>query len=152
MIMAKQATNRVSTIKLSDGQYIQAGQETLKGLFKFTFLIRSWLMIHMMTDRSAEPGHMRNHNEQRGWNLTKRVNNQSTITWALGTFKPFKSAGSDGIVPAILQQGAEHTVPHLCRIFRACMAYETMLGGSLVTTAWRVLRLRMEETPSSFGG
>jgi hypothetical protein len=27
-----------------------------------------------------------------------------------------------------------------------------MLGGSLVTTAWRVLRLRMEETPSSFGG
>jgi hypothetical protein len=28
----------------------------------------------------------------------------------------------------------------------------TMLGGSLVTTAWRVLRVRMEETPSSFGG
>jgi hypothetical protein len=27
-----------------------------------------------------------------------------------------------------------------------------MLGGSLVTMAWRVLRLRMEETPSSFGG
>jgi hypothetical protein len=27
-----------------------------------------------------------------------------------------------------------------------------MLGGSLVTTARRVLRLRMEETPSSFGG
>jgi hypothetical protein len=27
-----------------------------------------------------------------------------------------------------------------------------MLGGSLVTTAWRVLRLRMEETPSSYGG
>jgi hypothetical protein len=26
-----------------------------------------------------------------------------------------------------------------------------MLGGSLVTTAWRVLRLRMEETPYSFG-
>jgi hypothetical protein len=24
--------------------------------------------------------------------------------------------------------------------------------GELVTTAWRVLRLRMEETPSSFGG
>jgi hypothetical protein len=28
----------------------------------------------------------------------------------------------------------------------------TMLGGSFVTTAWRVLRLRMEETHSSFGG
>jgi hypothetical protein len=29
---------------------------------------------------------------------------------------------------------------------------KAMLGGSLVTTAWRVLRLRMEEIPSSFGG
>jgi hypothetical protein len=28
----------------------------------------------------------------------------------------------------------------------------SMLGGSLVTTAWRVHRLQMEETPSSFGG
>jgi hypothetical protein len=27
-----------------------------------------------------------------------------------------------------------------------------MLGGSLVATACRVLRLRMEETPSSYGG
>jgi hypothetical protein len=28
----------------------------------------------------------------------------------------------------------------------------TMSGGSLVITAWRVLRLRTEETPSSNGG
>jgi hypothetical protein len=28
----------------------------------------------------------------------------------------------------------------------------SMLGGSLVTTAWCVLRLRMEETPSRYGG
>jgi hypothetical protein len=27
-----------------------------------------------------------------------------------------------------------------------------MLGGSLVTTTWRVLRLRMEETPYSLEG
>jgi hypothetical protein len=31
-------------------------------------------------------------------------------------------------------------------------AYSPMLGGSLVTTAWRVLRLRMEGTPSRYGG
>jgi hypothetical protein len=28
----------------------------------------------------------------------------------------------------------------------------SMLGGPLITTAWRVLRLRMEETPSRYGG
>jgi uncharacterized membrane protein len=27
-----------------------------------------------------------------------------------------------------------------------------LLGGYLVTTAWRVLRLRMEETTSRYGG
>jgi hypothetical protein len=30
--------------------------------------------------------------------------------------------------------------------------FATMLSGSLVTTAWRVLRLRMEETASRYGG
>jgi hypothetical protein len=30
--------------------------------------------------------------------------------------------------------------------------HKPMLGGSLVTTAWRVLRLRMEGTPSRYGG
>jgi hypothetical protein len=37
-------------------------------------------------------------------------------------------------------------------IFLFVTTLATMLDGSLVTTAWRVLRLRMEETPSSFGG
>jgi hypothetical protein len=40
-----------------------------------------------------------------------------------------------------------------CRVLvRICGNVQSMLGGSLVTTAWRVLRLRMEETPFSFGG
>jgi hypothetical protein len=30
--------------------------------------------------------------------------------------------------------------------------FNSILGESLVTTAWRVLRLRMEETPSRCGG
>jgi hypothetical protein len=30
-------------------------------------------------------------------------------------------------------------------------AYRILVLGSLVTTEWRVLRLRMEETPSRYG-
>jgi hypothetical protein len=33
-IMSKQVTNKVSTIKLPDGQHTQTGKETLKELFK----------------------------------------------------------------------------------------------------------------------
>jgi hypothetical protein len=39
----------------------------------------------------------------------------------------------------------------LCWAF-AAFTVRSMLGESLVTTAWRVLWLRMEETPSSYGG
>jgi hypothetical protein len=36
-IISKQATNRVSTIKLPDGQCTQTGEETLKQLFRVHF-------------------------------------------------------------------------------------------------------------------
>jgi hypothetical protein len=35
--MAKQATNRVSNIKLPDGKHTQTGKETLKELFRVHF-------------------------------------------------------------------------------------------------------------------
>jgi hypothetical protein len=37
-------------------------------------------------------------------------------------------------------------------ILASVCQWSSMLGGSLVTTAWRVLRLRMEGTPSRYGG
>jgi hypothetical protein len=69
------------------------------------------------------------------WNLAKRVINQSKIRWALGTLKPFKSAGQDGIVPALLQQLEEYLVPHHCRIFRACLAH------GFTPSAWRQVKV-----------
>jgi hypothetical protein len=99
------------------------GKETLKELFRVHF------PYSKLTDDSYD-------NEQgrqnlvicerimnRGdWNLARRVINKSKIRWALGIFKPFKSARTDEIVPVLLQQGAEHIVPHLCHIFRVCIA------------------------------
>jgi hypothetical protein len=79
------------------------------------------------------------------WNLAKHVIhqliNQSKIRWLLGTFKPFKSAGTDGIVLALLQQGVEYLVPHLCHIFRACMAY------GFIPTAWRQVKVTFIPKP-----
>jgi hypothetical protein len=79
------------------------------------------------------------------WNLAKNVINysinQSKIRWALNIFKPFKSAGTDGVLLALLQEGVEHLVPHLCRIFRACMAY------GFVPMAWRQVRVTFIPKP-----
>jgi hypothetical protein len=75
------------------------------------------------------------------WNLARRMIDQTTIRTTLGTFKLFKSAGTYGIVAALLQQGAEHIVPHLCRIFRACMTY------GFISTAWRQVEVAFIPNP-----
>jgi hypothetical protein len=59
----------------------------------------------------------------------------------LNTFKPFKSAGTDGIVPALLQHGADLLVPHLCRIYRACMAY------GFIPMSWRQVKVTFIPKP-----
>jgi hypothetical protein len=51
-IMAKQATNWVSIIKLHDRQCTQTGRETLKELFRVHFCESVLLMIQMMSGGS----------------------------------------------------------------------------------------------------
>jgi hypothetical protein len=56
--------------------------------------------------------------------------------------------GTDGIVPVLLQQGVEHVVPHLCRIFRACMAYIFLrLRSSRMLTSFVVTNILKEPVP-----
>jgi hypothetical protein len=59
----------------------------------------------------------------------------------LSTFKLFKSVGKDGIVLALLQQGVENLVPHICRIFRACMGY------GFIPTAWKQVKVTFIPKP-----
>jgi hypothetical protein len=133
--------NKVSTIKLPNSQHTQTGKEPLKELF------RVYSPDSKLIDDSNDGQDQQNLGvceciTNRGdWNLTKRVVNQSKIRWALSIFKPFKSAGTDEIVSALLQEGAEHLVPHLCRIFRACMAY------GFIPTAWRQVKVTFIPKP-----
>jgi hypothetical protein len=93
-IMAKEATNRVSTIKLPDGQCTQTGRETLEGLFRVHFP-ESVLIENSIDGQGQQNLEVCRCRTNRGdWNLARTVINQSKIRWALGTFKPFKSAES----------------------------------------------------------
>jgi hypothetical protein len=107
-IMGKQATNRVGTIKLPDGQCTQTGRETLEELFRVHF--PESVLIDDSTDGQGQQNLdvCRRRTNRGDWNLAKIVINQSKIRWVLSTFKPFKSAGTDEIVPALMQQGVEH--------------------------------------------
>jgi hypothetical protein len=51
------------------------------------------------------------------WNLYKWVISESKVRWAVSTFKPFKSAGTDETIPTctLLQHGIENLASHtLC--------------------------------------
>jgi hypothetical protein len=122
-IMAKQATKRVSTIKLPNGQYTGTGRETLSELFRVHFP-NSGLIDNLDNGQGQRNlGARQSRTNRADWNLARVIINQTKIRWALNTFKQFKTAGTDEIVPALLQHGADLLVPRLCRIYRACMEY-----------------------------
>jgi hypothetical protein len=140
--MAKQATNTVSTVKLPNGQLTETGKGTLEELFRVHFPDSK--PIDDSRDNRQEQqnlGKCDRITHRADWNLVKRVINQSRIRWALGTLKPFKAAGTDEIVPALLQQGEELIAPHLFRIYRACLAY------GLIATAWRQVKVTFIPKP-----
>jgi hypothetical protein len=121
--MSKQATNKVSTIRLPNRQFTQTGKGTLSDMFRVHF--PDSLLIDDLDNGQGQQNLdiSRSKTNSADWDLAKVLIIQSSIKWALGTFKPYKSAGTDGIVPALLQHGEELLVPHLCRIYRACMVY-----------------------------
>jgi hypothetical protein len=80
-------------------------------------------------------GHIKNRGD---WNLAKHVINQSKIRWAPSNNM---SAGTDGIVSALLQQGEEYLVPQLCRIFIVCMAH------GFIPLAWRQVKMTFIPQP-----
>jgi hypothetical protein len=76
-IMAKQATNRVSTIKPPDGQCNQTGKETLEELFRVHF--PESVLIHDLIDRQGQQNLdvCRRRTNKGDWNLARIVINQS---------------------------------------------------------------------------
>jgi hypothetical protein len=110
-IMAKQATNIVSTIKLPAGQCTLTGGETPEELYRVHF--PDTMLVDDSNDGQGQQSlDISKCIMNKGkWNMARNLTNQSKCRWALSTFKPFKSAGTGETVPALLQQGVEQLVP-----------------------------------------
>jgi hypothetical protein len=57
------------------------------------------------------------------------------LEWAIDTFAPYNSPGADGIFLALLQRAREIGIPHLVRIFRACLV------NGYVPAIWRQVKV-----------
>lgn len=56
------------------------------------------------------------------WQTAQLVVNTENIKWAICSFKPYKSPGSDGIYPMMLSKGPEIMMQQLCVILRTSLA------------------------------
>jgi hypothetical protein len=101
-IMVKQANNGVSLVKLPDGPYAQTGRQTLLELCRVSFPDSRLSNGPKDGQGQSDLGGGTCRANREDWNLVKRIINQSKIKWAISTFKPFKSARTDGTVPALL--------------------------------------------------
>jgi hypothetical protein len=123
----------VESVKLLDGRYTQCGKETLRELYRVHFTGSAGEEVTLEGQGQPNLREFAAHRED--WELSIKVIDQSKIRLAISTFKTFKSAYTDGIVPALLQQGVEHLTTHLCCIFRACLA------RGYIPKAWRQVKV-----------
>jgi hypothetical protein len=116
----------VESIKPLDGQYTQSGKGALRKIYRVHFPGSAG--EEGTLEEQGQPN-LRVSAAHRDWELSEKVIHQSKIRWAISTFKPFKSAGTDGIVPALFQPGV------ICaHIFRACLA------RGYIPKAWRQVK------------
>jgi hypothetical protein len=98
----------VGSIKLPEGQHKQSGKETLTELYRIHFPGSAGVEVTLEGHRQPNLRAFAVHTEN--WELSKKVPDQSKIRYVISTFKPFKLAGTDGIVHELLQQGVDRSL------------------------------------------
>ena len=131
-IMSKSPFTRVSSVRDSHGNLTDSGESTLKELLKVHFPDSKEVRDSTDTTHPSSGSFIA---RKRDWEVVKEVVNYDSIRWAMESFKPFKAAGPDGIVPACIQRGIDTLTPGLCRIYRACLAF------GYVPETWRRTRV-----------
>lgn len=124
----------LTTIRSKDGIMTETGLETLKIMCETHF---PGSIIH----QSVTEGDSISAAEQvvtttrHNWDTAKKVVDHDRIKWALTTFRPYKAPGPDGVYPILLQEGANVLIPHLSRLYRACLAFGHVPHG------WRQVKV-----------
>ena len=102
----------IGTLRKSDGTYTTTTAETLTEL----------LDVLLPVKEHDEQHNVDNFFNQGNTTLTEEILggiiNDTTVRAAVKKFDPYKSPGTDGIYPALLQKGIDTLLPFLVKIFR----------------------------------
>ncbi len=113
-ILAKNTRLLPSSLRRSNGSFTENGIETAKHLLETHFpdcgnerADATLPDVFVPTDED--------------WLLAERIVTTKRLRWAIGKFKPFKSAGDDGVFPALLKESGEILLKPLCEILRSSL-------------------------------
>lgn len=113
-ILAKQGTTVLGSLKRPDGTYTSSATEAQSLLLETHFPgSRIVQNINWPVEEYMEGEDIRD--------MAESTITADKVRWAIKSFKPYKSAGPDGIFPALLQWGVDEIVKLLTQILRACL-------------------------------
>ncbi len=118
----------IGSLELLNGGYTQTNKDTLK------FLMDTHFPGNMeIKGENEEPPHTLKPLRQ-DWYVASQVVTNQKLEWTINSFSKYKSPGSDGLFPALLQEGLEIMLEYVVALPRTCLAV-----GYLPQT-WRMVK------------
>lgn len=112
-LMSKTHTNKLGTFKKSNNKYTDSEIESLK-LLANTHFPNSVVLDDIQEEFEDEIHEVEDFDDD---DLSSNIFTNDKLKWAIKSFKAFKSAGMDGIFPALVQKGMNLLLPFLKNIF-----------------------------------
>ena len=134
-ILSKDTQPAINSLVTETGEQTTTGIDTLTELFRVHFPGSKTIKESPVAWRLRGPEEAPNRASRANWQAAKKVISPERIRWAINSFEPYKSPGSDGICPAMLQQGSDLLISKLCLILRASLA----LGH--IPKIWRLTKV-----------
>lgn len=120
-------------LKKEDGSYTKSSEEVVDLLMQTHF-------PGAKPANTTEPQPIRTPNAT-DWNLAVTIVTNRRLEWAINSFKPFKSPGSDGIYPIVVQKASSMIMKPMKEILQAVLAMGYIPG------AWREVMVKFIPKP-----
>jgi hypothetical protein len=134
-ILSKDRPSAISSIQLENGEYITTETGILEELFRVHFPGSVTIKESAGGWGGLEPEFPKWKGSRESWATSRKVIDYEKLKWAVFSFQPYKSPGSDRIMPVMLQQGFELLAGKLLMLLRASLA----LG--YIPMSWRHIRV-----------
>lgn len=114
-LLAKDSTAQVGSLLKPDGSFTVDSEETAQLLLETHFPGCISLPERRIPVNRPKPA-------RKDWAFAERLTKKGKVRWAIFKFYSFKSAGLDGIFPALLKEGLELILHRLMSIFKSSIA------------------------------